>query len=200
VRIGLYGDSTQYGETEDQQGGPHWRAANTPESVLQAAMDAEFGAGSVIVTTHAIPGSTLADLLAGTGNDEFGVFNAWPSDVGADDIELENFGINDWSRGITPEQFAAELAQLHALHPHGLVFETPLPAFGDDRFAPTVRDAAKALGVPLIDVNAWFHASPTIGQFVHDGIHPDSAGYALVTQGAVAPAVASMVRPLRCMN
>ena len=197
VRIGLYGDSTQYGETEDVQGGPHWRVAHTPESVIQAAMDARYGSGAVVVTTHAIPGAKLSDLLIGTGNLEFGTFNAWPSDVN-DDLILENFGINDLLAGVTPEQFSSELIELANRHRKGLVLETPLPVYGQDGLADTVRKVASQLGLQIIDTNQWGKNSIMLPQFIHDGIHPDDQGYMLLEQGAVIPYLFPLVDALRC--
>lgn len=196
VTIGLYGDSTQYGETRDGANGAPYRVAAYPEALIQSAMDARFGAGAVVVQTRAIIGTRLDQLLAGHQGTVWGTYgDAWPAGA-ADDIEVENFGINDYLHGVTPATFDAELRAMFAAR--RVVLETPLPEAGDDGLAPTVRTVATSLGATLIDANDYVHSLPDWSQYLGDGIHPTNDGYAVVVNGAVIPALTAMVAPLRC--
>jgi hypothetical protein len=198
VTIGLWGDSTNYGETADASGN-YFRAAVYPELVIQRAMDARFGAGAVVVSTHAINGTALHNLLIGSDEGQWGRYQAWP--LGADDdIEVENFGIHDFGSPadhVTPEVFASELRTMYAAR--HVVMETPLPIVGGDvGYAQVVRDVAGQLGAPLIDVSAYAKSLPDWSQWTGDGEHPTSDGYTMLETNAVVPALVPMVAALRC--
>lgn len=198
VTIQIFGDSTNYGETRSAPGGDPFRVAHTPQVVLQADMDATFGAGAVVVSTDAIPGTTVKMLLDGDTHlfDDMS-YQAWPLGATADFV-LVNYGINDYNSGMSATDFSAQLAQLSTAH--AVVFETPLPTNGETGFAPQVRAAATTAHQPLIDVSAYALSIPSWYSHLPDGTHPDDAGYELITHNAVSPAMVKLVAPLRCVK
>jgi lysophospholipase L1-like esterase len=198
VSIQLFGDSINYGETRATPGGDPFRVDDTPQAVLQRDMDARFGAGAVVVTTDAIPGSTAKMLIDGDTGLWGGLsYQAWP--LGATgDIVLMDYGINDYLSGLSAADFTAQLKQLAAAR--SVVFETPLPANGDVGFAAAVREVATETGEPLIDTSAYVQSLGNWSSYLGDGIHPNDAGYQLLTHGAVSPAVAKLVAPLLCVK
>jgi lysophospholipase L1-like esterase len=76
VRIQLFGDSTQWGYDPTTER----PVAQPPVALLQAAMDARFGVGRVLVTERAAPGTTSSDLVAGKDDRN----RPWPREVNAD--------------------------------------------------------------------------------------------------------------------
>lgn len=195
VTIGIYGDSTNVGASTWGTPGSAYLVADTPGLVIQRAMDARFGAGAVVVATRAVSGTAVADLLAGASSPS-GSYHAWPADA-ADDIELENYGINDSNRGTSAAAFADQLRTLYAAR--HVVFETEYPTVkAGDGLADVTRAVAIELDAPLIDVNAFVHTIPNWSTYVHDGTHPDTDGYRIVTQGVVVPALVPMVAALKC--
>lgn len=191
VTIGLYGDSTQYGITRDTPTGEPYRVTGDPGTLIQAAMDARFGAGAVVVTNHGVSGQDTAQLLAGMQT--FGA--PWPSGA-VEDLALENLGINDISHGRSADDYAANLAQI--VNARAVIIETPLPDRNGASYAAQARAVATAAGSPLIDVNAYVSSLPAWSQYTGDGTHPTQAGYNLVENNAVIPALVPMVAALQC--
>ena len=97
VRIQLFGDSTQWG----YDGKTDRAVPQPPAAVLQSAMDARFGAGAVIVTERAVPGTSAAQLLAGTD----GRNRPWPQEVDAD-IVVVNHALNDCDQHVPLATYA----------------------------------------------------------------------------------------------
>lgn len=179
VTVALPGDSTQFG-VDGNTGGP---ALHNPGAELQTMMDLEFGVGAVVVTDVGVPGTVAAQV----------------PQVHAD-VVVVNYGINDMREpGQTPEKFAIELGRSGAT-----LIETQLPIV--DRTWPEAAyvGAAKGVGLPVADVNAYVLSLPNWQSHYPDtaagaGVHPDDSLYELVVDNVLAPAVAAQVAPLRCL-
>lgn len=168
VSILLNGDSTNWGYA---QGGS--RASVYPELALQQALDARFGAGRVLVSTGAVPGSTSTDALDQPRNADLVVYNP---------------GINDVAYGHGESQYWAAMRVLARVP--GAVFQTPLPVAGAEKdYAGIMREAALEAGVPLIEART----AADWGTLQADGVHPTAAGYAVLGRDVLAPALAPLV-------
>jgi lysophospholipase L1-like esterase len=186
VRIQLFGDSTQWGYDPTT----HHPVAQPPVALLQAAMDARFGTGKVIVTERAAPGTTSSDLLAGTDDRN----RPWPSEVNAD-IVVVNHALNDSHDGIPLATYRANLVRFHAT-----VYETPNPvtvAWPEAPYAAAMREVAASLHAPVADVETWMRAQPNWqALLVSDGIHPTSEGYRRIVNDVLMPTLAPLVAAL----
>jgi lysophospholipase L1-like esterase len=187
VRIQLFGDSTQWGY-DDKTDQP---VAEPPVRVLQAAMDARFGAGAVIVTERAVPGTTSGQLLAGTD----GRNRPWPREVDAD-IVVVNHALNDSNEHVPLATYERQIA---ALRP--TVFETPNAITVDWPAAPYVaamRRVAARQHAPLADVDAWMRARPNWKSLLsQDGLHPTQAGYREIVLKVLMPTLEPLVKKAR---
>ena len=183
VRIQLFGDSTQWGydAKTDQP------VAQAPVAVLQSAMDARFGAGKVIVTERAVPGTTSGQLLAGTD----GRNRPWPREVDAD-IVVVNHALNDSNEHVPLPTYERQMA---ALHP--TVFETPNAITVDWPAPPYVaamRKVAAAQHAPVADVDAWMRAQANWKSLLSDdGLHPTQAGYREIVLKVLMPTLEPLV-------
>ncbi len=187
VRIQLFGDSTQWGYDSKTER----PVAQPPVAVLQSAMDARFGAGAVVVTERAVPGTTSAQLLAGTD----GRNRAWPKAVDAD-IVVVNHALNDSNERVPLARYERQLA---ALHP--TVFETPNAITVNWPAAPYVaamRKVAAQQHAPVADVDAWMRAQPDWKSLLSDdGLHPSQAGYRKIVLKVLMPTLEPLVAKLR---
>lgn len=177
VTVALLGDSTQLGR-DDAPGEPSF-APHAPGVELQADMDAVFGAGAVVVTNYAVSGTTAAQA---------------PHVVA--DIVVANYGINDMRTGVSVADFAAAMRATGAT-----LIETQSPIA--DRTWPEASfvAAARGLGLPVADVNAYVLALPGWQAHLHDvGVHPDDALYELIVDSVLAPAVAEQVAAVGCAS
>jgi lysophospholipase L1-like esterase len=183
VRIQLFGDSTQWG----YDGKTDQPVAQPPVAVLQSAMDARFGAGAVLVTERAVPGTTSGQLLAGTD----GRNRPWPREVDAD-IVVVNHALNDSNERVPLATYERQLA---ALHP--TVFETPNPItvpWPAPPYVATMRKVAAAQHAPLADVDAWMRAQPNWKSLLSDdGLHPTQAGYREIVLKVLMPTLEPLV-------
>ena len=173
VTVALLGDSTQFG----YDGTDGTQAANQPGAALQRAMDAQFGAGAVVVTNYGVKGSYSGQAPSITA-----------------DVKVANYGINDMRMsGATVAGFSQRMSALDLT-----LVETQSPLV--DRTWPEADyvAASKALGVPVADVNAYVLSLPNWQAMVPDGIHPNNALYGLIVTNVLAPAVARQVASLRC--
>lgn len=182
VRIQLFGDSTQWGYD-----GPTGRQVpHPPAQVLQALMDARFGAGRVTVTERAVPGTTAGELLAGTD----GRNRPWPQEVDAD-IVVVNHALNDAGTHVPLQRYAAALARLHAT-----VYETPNPvtvAWDWAPYADAMRHVAADQHAAVADVARWMLARPRWQASLTDGVHPDDATYGAIVREVLMPALVPLV-------
>ena len=189
VRIQLFGDSTQWG----WDGTTKLQVAQPPAALLQAAMDARFGAGAVIVTERAVSGSTSGALLLGTD----GRNRPWPQEVDAD-IVVVNHGLND---GHLHAPLAVYRQQLALLHP--TVFETPNPVTVDwdqPAYAAAMRAVAAQQHAPVADVDAWMRAQFRWQALLSDGLHPTQAGYRAIVLKVLMPTLEPLVVKARQAN
>ena len=183
VRIQLFGDSTQWGY-DDKTDKP---VPVPPVAVLQSAMDTRFGAGAVIVTERAVPGTTSGQLLAGTD----GRNRPWPREVDAD-IVVVNHALNDSNEHVPLATYERQIA---ALHP--TVFETPNAITVDWPAPPYIaamRKVAAAQHAPVADVDAWMRTQPNWKSLLSDdGLHPTQAGYREIVLKVLMPTLEPLV-------
>ena len=186
VRIQLFGDSTQWG----YDGVTKQRVAQPPAAVLQAAMDARFGAGVVAVTERAVSSTTSGDLLHGTD----GRNRPWPQEVDAD-IVVVNHGLNDSRLRVPLADYRRQLVQLHPT-----VFETPNPVTVDwpqPTYAATMREVAARQQVPVADVDAWMRTQFRWPAMLSDGVHPKPAAYREIVLKVLMPTLVPLVERAR---
>lgn len=183
VRIQLFGDSTQYGYDGRTEG----QVAHPPAAMLQQLMDARFGAGRVLVTERAVPGSASGQLLAGTD----GRNRAWPKEVAAD-IVVVNHALNDADAHVPLARYARNLRRLHAT-----VFETPspvtVPGWRWAPYAQAMRRVAAEQHAPVADVARWMLAQPGWQSHLTDGVHPDDETYGAIVREVLMPTLAPLV-------
>lgn len=182
VRIQLFGDSTQFG----YDGKTDKQVAHPPAAVLQSLMDARFGAGAVIVTERAVPGTTSAQLLAGTD----GRNRPWPQEVDAD-IVVVNHALNDADRHVPLTTYADQLRRLHPT-----VYETPNPVtvgWPSPAYARVMREVAAEQHAPVADVETWMLAQPHWRERLPDGLHPDDATYGEIVRQVLMPTLEPLV-------
>ncbi len=182
VRIQLFGDSTQFG----YDGKTDKQTAHPPVVVLQSLMDARFGAGAVIVTERAVPGTASAQLLAGTD----GRNRPWPQEVDAD-IVVVNHALNDAYTKVPLQKYAEQLRQLHPT-----VYETPNPVtigWPSPQYARVMRQVAAEQHAPVADVEAWMRAQPHWQRHLTDGLHPDDATYGEIVRQVLMPTLEPLV-------
>lgn len=182
VRIQLFGDSTQFG----YDGKTDKQTAHPPAAVLQSLMDARFGAGAVIVTERAVPGSASIQLIKGTD----GRNKPWPQEVDAD-IVVVNHALNDAYMKVPLAQYAAQLRQLHPT-----VYETPNPVtigWPSPKYARVMRQVAAEQHAPVADVETWMRAQPHWQRRLTDGLHPDDAMYGEIVRQVLMPTLEPLV-------
>lgn len=183
VRIQLFGDSTQWG----YDGRTDRQVPHPPAQVLQALMDARFGAGRVVVAERAVPGTTAGELLDGRD----GRNRPWPKEVDAD-IVVVNHALNDARTHVPLRRYAQTLARLHAT-----VYETPNPvtvAWDWAPYADAMRRVAADQHAPVADVARWMLARPRWQATLSDGVHPDDATYGAIVREVLMPALEPLVR------
>ena len=182
VRIQLFGDSTQFG----LDGRTGRAVPQPPMALLQDAMDARFGAGTVVVTERAVSGTTSGQLLDGTD----GRNRPWPQEVDAD-IVVVNHALNDSNHHVPLDVYARQLRQLHAT-----VYETPnaiTVPWPAAPYAAAMREVAASLHAPVADVDAWMHAQPGWPALLADGLHPTQDGYREIVLKVLMPTLEPLV-------
>jgi len=161
VTIQLFGDSVQYAQGDR----------------LQRYMNERFGSGAVLVTNLGISGSITAEM---------DLAKALPGS-----ITVANYGINDWKRGVSADDYKAALRRINVS-----VYETPSPPW--DGYAYAMREVAASDGKPLIDVSAFVRSLPNWGAHVPDGVHPDEWLLDKIVSEKVGPEMAAIVAPMVC--
>ncbi len=196
VQIQLFGDSTMRGPENSE-------SPFRVHKLVQADMDARFGAGTVVVKSEAIGGTKASDLVYGTRG-----FYAWPTGV-TGDIVVDNHGVNDAAASHrTPiATYKAEL-RIIASRP-GVMLQTPVPMNTDitdpavgtaenDTYAEAMRQVAAETGAPVIEVHRYVLGLPHWKALLSDGIHPTPELYAMIARDVMAPALAQRVAVLKC--
>lgn len=176
VTIQLFGDSTQF------LAGPYWQQRYQ------------------LVDNQAVPGTSTAQLLAGTD----GQHTAWPAPASAD-VTVIKFGANDclsWFN-TSVDQFKANLRALMAGVKGVVVLETPDPTLDVARpneplYTQAVRDVAAETHTALIDTDTCWRARPggwadLIGS---DTEHANEAGRAYTVTNCVAPVMDPLIAKL----
>ena len=186
VRIQLFGDSTMAGYSGSGL------ALHTPQSALQADMDAMFGAGAVVVENRAVGSTNSGQLVAGTD----GLNAPWPASVNAD-IVVVNHGVNDAANGVSPLAYRRNLETL-AVAPARVVFETPNPVedFSVAAYAHTMVAVASERGIPVAD--AFSYVTGLGGNYRADWAHPRDDLYQYIVRMSLEPVLVPMVQSLRC--
>lgn len=162
-------------------------AADEVRTALQAALDADLGAGKARVIDDARSGTKLADLLAGTAG-----YPVWPTAI-AGDVVVANYGINDARFG---SGLSAYVDGLRSLAAHRVILQSPLPILDTDTgpYADAALSVARAASLPSIDAHGWLRAQAGWQSMLPDRIHPDAATYGRLAREAQAPVVAAAVR------
>ena len=198
VKVVLFGDSTM--------------APTEVTTVLQAQMDARFGAGNVVVVNRARSGTLVDNLLAG----EDGLNPPWPAplDIEHANVAVVNHAINSMQLQFSQDEYAGKMQTLVDLskgHVNRLIFETPNPdttaqPFGAQwkvdalpAYVTTMESVAAKNNLQLIDVNAWMLAQPDWQTtYMSDGLHPNTAFYDVEIPALMGPGVAKAVGELLC--
>jgi lysophospholipase L1-like esterase len=180
MRIMLNGDSTMWGF---EPGGGGARSEIYPEKALQALMDKRFGPGIIEVRTGAENGATSGDMLR------------QPRDA---DLVVYNPGVNDVRR-IGVSVYKANLRELIRSVP-GVVFQTPLPVWGQNSYAEDMRQVAAENGVPLIDAYHLAETQQAYWDYAIDGVHLTSEGNELFARWAQYPVLEPIIAHKLCDN
>jgi lysophospholipase L1-like esterase len=184
VTVQLFGDSTQ------------WLAFD--DGAIQAVLAARFG-NRVIVTNQAVPGTTSAELVAGTD----GLNPPWPGNLTAD-VAIVNHGINDASHHTPEADYAANLRAFAAGNGvTRVVLETPNPVASwhtqNDAYTAIGREVAADTGTPLADVQAYVLGLPDWVQLLNDdGVHPSPELQRLIAENVTGPALAPIIERILC--
>jgi len=200
VVVRQYGDSTTVGLT--YQNGAYVTAKPTAAERLYADLQAQFG-GSVTVDVQGVSSTCAVNLLNGDG-----VHAPFAQEIQTTSAQIAsfNFGINDsYYCGETADSFATHLGQLVDLARAAgktVVLEEPNPVNTSKipnlaAFSAIVGQVAAAKNVPLVQQYAYIQSLSVWEQMLPDGIHPDSALYAI--KGAreaqvIAPIVSQLLK------
>lgn len=189
VTVQLFGDSTFAGlDGADTS----MIVPRPPGVLLQADMDARYGAGKVVVSTIGVVGGTAQSAIDGSYRSNTPLAQIPPAD-----INVVNYMLNDVAN-VTLAQYRQALETFAAYAPV-MVFETSanyyMPAWQDE-----MRAVAKEHGDRVSDLNAYFLTLPQadVINYLPDGTHGTQAWYALVVKDVLGPAVAAEVARLRC--
>lgn len=141
---------------------------------IQRLMDAQFGAGHVVVTNYGVPGS-----------------RSWDAPHVAADVIVPNYGIND-ENSVAPEDFAKNMLATGAT-----LIETQNPTVGGTR-APIYVAVDESLGLPIADTYDYVLGLADWQSMLRDGIHPNDELLDLIAQNVLGPAIAGQVAPILC--
>jgi hypothetical protein len=187
VTVRLFGDSTMVGV--NIEGGAAPLVPKPPAVLLQAEMDAKFGAAKVVVLDHA-GGFTAKSAIEGTDNYKTPLAQIPPADV-----SVFNHGINDFS-AYSLEAYRGYL-EVFAKHGGAVIFYTQAVRFMPDHIQ-AMKDVAAKHGQSVADLNSYALALPSLAPYLLDGTHGTQAWYTMTVRDVLAPAVALKVAPLLC--
>ena len=190
IRVQLFGDSTMRG----YDGMTKMQANPSPATDLQNEMNSRFGPGVVVVSLNATVGAGTKELMEGSAG-----YRPFPQDVNADLIVV-NFGINDQDvvKGVSIDQYEANLRKIVATSPAPVLFETPNRTPGDNprlaAYAQRMRDVAGETA----DTYTYVNGIPKFETYFGDLAHPNTELYRLIVKDSLAPAVATRVASMMC--
>lgn len=191
VRVQLFGDSTQEGYV----GATGVVADRSPAKLLQSAMDARFGVGTVVVDARAVQGTTAVELVAGRD----GLNLPWPGSLAAE-IVVINHGINDMTHH---GDSAAYRAALDTIAGSGarVVFETPnvVKHYDVAPWAQAMRSVAAHHGAAVADVHDYTSSLTDWQSLIPDWAHPSEKLYAMISADVLVPAVTAAVKAEMCL-
>lgn len=155
-----------------------------------------------LVDNQAVPGTSTAQLLAGTDGKHTEPF---PFPVAADKVVIVKFGANDslpWFNTRT-DQFKANLRTIvSGIRASGstAVLETPDPTLdvarpNEPAYTQAMRDVAKETGAALIDTDACWRAYGHWQDFIGaDNEHANEKGRAYTVTNCVAPVIDTILK------
>lgn len=208
VQISAAGDSTMLGLVYEN--GAYVQTGDTT-AYLQTDLQAQFSS-SVTVVLNARSGTTLENLLSGTGfPEDFAAYLAKDKSQ----IVIENFGLNEPGYGVTPEQFRQSLVQFVTMVRNAgkiPVLEEPNPncvkgttaveyvyptGLAVSQYVPVIDEVAITYSVPLISQYGKIKLLPDFCTLMSDGVqHPTPALYAIKAMNQTAT-LAPVVNALR---
>jgi lysophospholipase L1-like esterase len=190
IIIDAQGDSTMWGYQTSNGFRKSWQSPNNPPALLQAALQARFGA-RVIVQNNGVSGATLADREKGV-NGYKQSYSQWVAKSPAQ-IVIVNFALNDADNHVkeSPAQFRAHL--MHFIKESQgagriVVLEEPNPVDYAvnkvivPRYVAVVDEMAKHYGLALIRQYAYIGAMRDWRSLLIDGVHPTDKLYRIKAQ------------------
>lgn len=198
VSITQYGDSTTVGYYKDASG-KYQVYANAPWKMLQASLQGKYGP-SVTVSLYAQGGSTLRDLLQGTGS------FPKPLSLGVKDdpsqIVTIRFGLNDASQydATTYKGYLVSAVQIMQAAGKSVVIEEVTPTIhypegNGQQFADAADQVAAQFGIPVVKTYSGTASIPGWVDLLSDDMHPTEALYQKITDEQT-PVLAPLVERL----
>ncbi|MEM5371280.1 SGNH/GDSL hydrolase family protein [Paraburkholderia azotifigens] len=204
IIIDAQGDSTMWGYQTSGGFTKSWQSPNNPPALLQAALQARFGA-HVIVQNNGVPGATLIDRERGING--YGLpYSQWVTASPAH-IVIVNFALNDADNHVKepPAVFRAHLMRfIEESRGAGriVVLEEPNPVdYAVNRtivpqYVAVVDELAKHYGLALVRQYAAIGAMHDWRSLLIDGVHPTDALYRLKAERqreVIEPIVAKLI-------
>jgi lysophospholipase L1-like esterase len=204
IIIDAQGDSTMWGYQTSDGFKKSWQSPNNPPALLQAALQARFGA-RVIVQNNGVPGATIVDRERGI-NGYGQPYSQWVATSPAH-IVIVNFALNDADNHVKepPAAFRAHLMRfIEESRGAGriVVLEEPNPVdYAVNRtivpqYVAVVDELAKRYGLALVRQYAVIGAMHDWRSLLIDGVHPTDALYRLKAERqreVVEPIVAKLI-------
>ncbi|UZF93163.1 SGNH/GDSL hydrolase family protein [Bosea sp. NBC_00550] len=142
------------------------------------------GTPEVAIFNHGISGATVA--MAADTRSPYSVANTIPQI--RPHLSVINFGLNDWQKGVAPDEFKASLrALINLCTPTGdVILETSNPAgprgpyaYPLSAYRQAMRELSDEIACPLIDTAAIWgdYDSAVARNLMSDTLHPNAAGY-----------------------
>ena len=204
IIIDAQGDSTMWGYQTSSGFTKSWQSPNNPPALLQAALQARFGA-HVIVQNNSVPGATLVDRERGMHG--YGQpYSRWVTTSPAH-IVIVNFALNDADNHIKepPAAFRAQLMRFIEESRNAgriVVLEEPNPVdYALNRtvvpqYVAVVDELAKRYGLALVRQYAPIGARRDWRSLLIDGVHPTDTLYKLKAERqreVIEPIVAKLI-------
>lgn len=180
VLITQWGDSTTDGYYKDASGN-YAIVQNPPWKLLEVSLQQKFGP-RVTVQFSAQRGSTLSDMINGTGNFTEPLAVAIKSD--AAQIDTIRFGLNDEGQYDVAayKGYLVEAVQIMLAAGKLVVIEEPTPTLtykyhNGSQYAQAADEVAAQFGLPLVKSYSLTLAVPNWTSMMSDNLHPTQALY-----------------------